>query len=341
MHWLRPTLALGLACALAAAAADAGAKGAKKPSPKTVGPHAVATPPAGHAAKGHKPGKKRAKRSKLAPGSAGTLAHAIASYSPKQPAVVAEGVLPGERPGLSCSADMANVDDRFCIDRWEGSLVEITAEGARAWSAYEAPAVGKTYRAVSAAGVVPQGYISGVQAEAACKAAGKRLCLPIEWRHACAGSDKAVYPYGPTHVDGKCNERGKSPMLVYYPQVAKSWLLVSTGDMNDPRLNQLEGTIAKTGEFSGCANDFGVYDMVGNLHEWTADPNGTFQGGYYLDTSQNGEGCSYRTAAHDFAYHDYSTGFRCCADLQPSSAEEPAPPTSSSLSTPGASSTSP
>jgi sulfatase modifying factor 1 len=54
--------------------------------------------------------------------------------------------------------------------------------------------------------------------------------------------------------------------------------------------------------------------MVGNLHEWTNDPNGTFQGGYYLDTHQNGDGCGYRTTAHEFTYHDYSTGFRCCAD---------------------------
>ena len=41
---------------------------------------------------------------------------------------------------------------------------------------------------------------------------------------------------------------------------------------------------------------------------------GTFRGGYYMDTTKNGEGCSYRTTAHDFAYHDYSTGFRCCMD---------------------------
>ena len=36
--------------------------------------------------------------------------------------------------------------------------------------------------------------------------------------------------------------------------------------------------------------------MVGNLHEWTNDPNGTFQGGYYLDTHKNGDGCTYRTS---------------------------------------------
>ena len=54
--------------------------------------------------------------------------------------------------------------------------------------------------------------------------------------------------------------------------------------------------------------------MVGNVHEWTADPAGTFRGGYYLDTRINGEGCDYRTVAHEPTYHDYSTGFRCCAN---------------------------
>jgi len=82
--------------------------------------------------------------------------------------------------------------------------------------------------------------------------------------------------------------------------------------MNDPRLNQIEGTVAKTGSFSKCKNGFKVYDMVGNLHEWTSDKAGTFRGGYYLDTSINGEGCDYRTTAHDGKYFDYSTGFRCC-----------------------------
>jgi hypothetical protein len=56
--------------------------------------------------------------------------------------------------------------------------------------------------------------------------------------------------------------------------------------------------------------------MVGNLHEWVDDAAGTFRGGYYMDTSRNGDGCSYQTTAHDFAYHDYSTGFRCCIDAE-------------------------
>jgi hypothetical protein len=85
--------------------------------------------------------------------------------------------------------------------------------------------------------------------------------------------------------------------------------------MIDPRLNQLQGTLSHTGERSGCTNEYGVYDMVGNLHEWVDDPAGTFQGGYYLDTHLNGDGCNYRTTAHPISHFDYSTGFRCCADV--------------------------
>jgi formylglycine-generating enzyme len=85
--------------------------------------------------------------------------------------------------------------------------------------------------------------------------------------------------------------------------------------MNDPQLNQLPGTLAETGSHGGCSNGYGVYDMVGNIHEWVDDPAGTFQGGYYLDVEKNGDGCGYRTDAHVNSYHDYSTGFRCCADI--------------------------
>jgi hypothetical protein len=53
---------------------------------------------------------------------------------------------------------------------------------------------------------------------------------------------------------------------------------------------------------------------MGNLHEWIADPRGTFKGAFYVDTVINGDGCRYTTTAHNNQYWDYSTGFRCCAD---------------------------
>jgi formylglycine-generating enzyme required for sulfatase activity len=87
--------------------------------------------------------------------------------------------------------------------------------------------------------------------------------------------------------------------------------------MNDPRLNQTPKTVAKTGDYARCTNAYGVFDMVGNLHEWVmSSGRPTFRGGYYQDTHINGDGCAYHTTAHAAGYHDYSTGFRCCADAR-------------------------
>ena len=36
----------------------------------------------------------------------------------------------------------------------------------------------------------------------------------------------------------------------------------------------------------------------------------------YVDTHRNGPGCDYATRAHYPTYHDYSIGFRCCADVR-------------------------
>ena len=79
-------------------------------------------------------------------------------------------------------------------------------------------------------------------------------------------------------------------------------------------LNQLPDTVDRTGVNSGCVTAEGIYDMVGNLHEWISDRAGTFRGGYYVEAHLNGEGCDYVTTAHSWSYRDYSTGFRCCAD---------------------------
>jgi len=246
----------------------------------------------------------------------GSIELAIASYAPPRLHAVDEGTLPPVRSGARCPAEMANVGSRFCVDRYEGSLVERLSDGTtRQHSPYHTPLhdEGIVYTARSVAHVVPQAYISASQAQGACKAAGKRLCQPVEWRAACGGSEGFAYPYGASRVEGKCHDTGATPMLAFHADTMKrGWGLA---ELNDARNNQLEGGLAKTGAFAECVTDQGAFDMVGNLHEWTADANGTFQGGYWLDTSQHGEGCAYRTIAHGFDYHDYSTGFRCCADV--------------------------
>lgn len=196
-----------------------------------------------------------------------------------------------------CPPGMAAIEG-FCVDRWEAHL-----EG---WSPYDVPTGGV---AATAAGAVPQGYVSGEVAAAACAAAGKRLCTSSEWLRACQGPGGTTFPYGDTHLPGACNEGRATHPIVELFGAAADW---STTQMNDPRLNQLPDSLAPSGAFAGCVSAEGVYDLHGNLHEWVDDPAGTFRGGFYVDATINGPGCTYATTAHTFGYHDYSTGFRCC-----------------------------
>ena len=221
----------------------------------------------------------------------------------------------------------------FCVDRWEASLDLVRPTGERAPWPGNRTIDGReaSFVAVSAPGRMPQGYVSGDQAERACANAGKRLCQIDEWTRACRGAKGLKYPYGNERLRGACNDRFRSleahPVVRLFDQVApKGTSPASIWEpyfMNDPRLHELDRTVERTGSRPSCVSEVGAYDLVGNLHEWVADETGTFVGGFFMDTFQNGEGCEYRTTAHRRDYHDYSTGFRCCRDVTASPAGSP------------------
>ncbi|MDB4996980.1 MAG: hypothetical protein JWM74_4412 [Myxococcaceae bacterium] len=231
-----------------------------------------------------------------APGMAGVSSTSSANNSVGREDLITKG----------CPSNMALVGSS-CVDKYEGSLVEVREDGTEAaFSAFENPN-GRHVRAVSRPGVTPQAHISMVEAKAACGASGKRLCKAQEWKSACKGPEQTKVPYGDSRIANACVDTNRpSPINKLHSgeHTAKT--------LNDPALNQQSGTVELTGEAAQCTNGFGVHDMVGNVHEWTDD--GSFRGGYYLDTSLNGDGCDYRTTAHSPVYYDYSTGFRCCAD---------------------------
>ena len=198
-----------------------------------------------------------------------------------------------------CPDEMAEIAG-FCIDRYEAWL-----DGQ---SPFEVPGAGV---AMTGPGQIPQGYIGGDVASAACSTAGKRLCTVDEWLRACRGPDDTLYPYGDVYDGDACNDtRAEHPIIELFGAAA-DW---SPTQMNDPRLNQLPDSLAAGGANPDCVTPEGVFDMHGNLHEWVDDPMGAFKGGFYMDAVINGPGCTYTTTAHTFEYHDYSTGFRCCAD---------------------------
>lgn len=215
----------------------------------------------------------------------------------------------------SCPEGMQLVNNKYCVDQYEASVVEVVSKKKTRSHPHYLPVTDLRVRAVSKKGVFPQGYISQEEAAGACKEAGKRLCSQSEWLMACKGSEQRQFPYGNERHDGYCNDTGLSPLNHFfgesYGEDRYTWVA-----MNDPRLNQLAGGLGKTGARKKCKSKAGIFDMVGNLHEWTSESGGTFRGGYFLDTKINGEGCDYKTTAHNTKYHDYSTGFRCCKDAK-------------------------
>jgi hypothetical protein len=218
---------------------------------------------------------------------------------------------PGD-PG--CGRGMVRIDDAFCIDRYEAHLVVVDDTGPIAsWSPYHNPGSARV-AAVSAEGAIPQGYIDQRRAGDACLEAGKRLCTDAEWLRACRGPEGFVYPYGDERMDEVCNDgrEGGHPAVERFG-TTDPWIY---SELDDACINQLPDSLMPCGAHSGCISEEGALDMMGNLHEWTADPAGTFRGGFYYDTFRNGNGCLYATTAHDVSHWDYSTGFRCCSDAQ-------------------------
>jgi sulfatase modifying factor 1 len=249
-----------------------------------------------------------------------------------------------------CPEGMARAG-RFCIDRWEAHLVKRGPAGEIVSLApFDRPAAEGGYEARSEPGVFPQAYISRVESARACKSAGKRLCSMKEWRRACRGKRGSLYPYGNHWQARKCNSDRPHLLSLRFGPDARRWRYE---DFNDPTLDQEPGFLEKTGAFNQCGGDHGVYDLVGNLHEWVSDTvddalieamdaeevtrnhqpsrtgNGVFLGGFFSTHQELGPGCKFTTVAHEPTYHDYSTGFRCCA-----SAPLPSPLPSSSVTPP-------
>lgn len=266
------------------------------------------------------------------------------------PSAPGGALLPGMPavPTGRCPPEMVDVRGAFCIDRFEDSLVD--ARSGRPISPYyhptrqevqyeyahwrrahrsDATALGRAMsvpkppdwelegdiqpKAVSEPGVPPNGYLNQPLAEQACRNAGKRLCTPQEWVTACRGEQDRKFPYGDQYQPGICNvDRPQHPSILLHGDASIDHL--------DPRLNLVdfhgEPLLKPTGASPGCRSQWGqdaIYDMVGNLDEWVADPDGAFLGGFYSRPTH--AGCDARISTHPPAYFDYSLGVRCCKSL--------------------------
>src|SRR5690606_15733878 len=134
-------------------------------------------------------------------------------------------------------------------------------------------------------GAVPRAFVNHKEAADSCKSAGKRLCSAEEWREACQGPDAEAYPYG--------------------------------GRYNEKRCPAKEPSVSRSGRFPVCRSYYGLYDMTGNLWEWTSTP--APDSDFYMVaggnwTAGNEAKCGYSKFSFYPAVRYPFVGFRCCQD---------------------------
>ena len=164
------------------------------------------------------------------------------------------------------------------------------------------------YEFPNVAGQKPRGNVGWVEAAALCAANGRRLCAEDEWERACRGPSGHAFSYGETRDPTRCN----TPISGTGP-----------GPGGPP--------VAASGAHPGCRTAEGVYDLNGNLSEWTADgytgPPEPFnrsatpdletwrvlRGGTMWNETFYGQDCLSRHG-HHVGFQNMDDGFRCCAD---------------------------
>ncbi len=135
--------------------------------------------------------------------------------------------------------------------------------------------------------VKPKSYVSVYQAMDSCFMVGKRLCTSDEWSLACAGAYSWKYPYGDHYEPYACVTR--------------------------------DTAVAESGSRPECRGYFGIYDMSGNLAEWTSTrskKNREFynvMGGFWASGPQ---ASCFEPRYSYFPQNQHNpVGFRCCKDV--------------------------
>jgi hypothetical protein len=231
------------------------------------------------------------------------------------------GVVCDAPPAGNPSAETCNGVDDDCDgvvdDGATDDMVHVIALGLDFWiDAYEASRPDATLddagvgdaRSCSRPGVLPWTSVPWTEADAACAAAGKRLCTELEWQTACAGVAGSSYPYGDSYDADACNGADYDADCSL-PDVDE--LLPSGTPYGCPAPAQ-----------SACSSAAGALDLSGNAKEWTATqvsiaPVAYRIRGGAMDNIGPGLTCDFDFSSAEDEYLFSNLGFRCCSDAGP------------------------
>jgi formylglycine-generating enzyme len=229
---------------------------------------------------------------------------------------------PAEYPPAPCPDEMVEVTGDYCPIVKETCLKWIDEDKDNpmmcAQFAYPTRCVAKPihmsfcidkYEAQDDRGDVPEVFIDWYTAKDKCESSGKRLCDVRELTLACEGPERKPYPYGYKRDITKCN-------------MGHQWI-----DPDHTPFSKMDRR-APSGAFETCKSDFGVYDIVGNVDEWSINRDGLLTkapfesalfGGHYVNGVRNR--CRDKwvpsiTVSHGPGSKNYEISYRCCANTK-------------------------
>src|ERR1700678_2211279 len=156
--------------------------------------------------------------------------------------------------------------------------------------------------------VKPDIMVSWYDGKKSCEDDGKRLCVDHEWALACEGSEILPYPYGYIRDDKACNiDHNQRP-----------WFHAESSNMTPDIVDRLDQRVP-SGSMPECVSPYGVYDMTGNVDEFTINSSGhpfvsALMGGHWVKGARNR--CRPETLIHGPTTVYYEIGFRCCMDVK-------------------------
>jgi sulfatase modifying factor 1 len=240
-----------------------------------------------------------------------------AAHPPAPVMIQMKALAPAPAPPPACPDDMALVDGDYCSDVDEECLRPgVDHKGC---DEYAAPTVCvgtqshmryciDKYEYPNQSGVKPDIMKSWYDADKICRGESKRVCGSREWTLACEGPDRWPYPYGYVRDATACHIDEKGPMInekVFY-SVDK--------DKEIERIDRREPSGAR----ERCVSPYGVYDLTGNVDEWSTNEagvpdHGALKGGNW-GLWRNA--CRPATTGHAAWFRYYQLGFRCCSDAK-------------------------